>query len=341
MTDDEPDAASRPFARLTTFHAALLAFALTAAPGAGAAPFAYVTNQASHDVSVVDLATDRNIATVPVDRGPAGVAVANATGSVFVAHPEAGTIAVIDMRQQRVTQRLRTVEGSGGPMGLAASADGRQLLATDWAHGALWIYDVSAAPAGALREIARVPVGRYPAGVAWSPDGREAYVAERDDDTVAVVDIRSASVRQRIRVGRHPFALMVDGPRQRLYALNVYSNDISVIDLRRHEVVRSVAVGKAPYGAALSSDGQRLFVTNQQADSVSMLDAESLRTLGTLDGFGYPEGIAANGDEILVVNWMDDELSVLDGRTGRERARVRTGQNSRGFGAFVGAPEVR
>ena len=42
---------------------------------AAAAPFAYITNQASHDVSVVDLASDRMVATVPVGRSPAGAAV--------------------------------------------------------------------------------------------------------------------------------------------------------------------------------------------------------------------------------------------------------------------------
>ena len=39
-----------------------------------AAPFAYITNQGSHDVSVIDLATDAVVATVPVGRGPAGAA---------------------------------------------------------------------------------------------------------------------------------------------------------------------------------------------------------------------------------------------------------------------------
>ena len=38
----------------------------------------------------------------------------------------------------------------------------------------------------------------------------------------------------------------------------------------------------------------------------------------------------------LRVNWMDDELSVLDAATGHELKRVATGKNSRAFGAFIG-----
>lgn len=326
-----------PRARL---RAAALAWALVlgAAP-LQAAPFAYITNQGSHDVSVIDLANGQPVATIPVDSGPAAVATSDATGAVFIGHPEAGSIAVIDMRQQALVQRLQTAGKGGGPMGLAVNPDGTRLLASDWARSQAWIFDVAAAPSGPLREVASIPVGRYPAGVAWSPDGRLAFVAERDDDRIAVIDVASGRVQSRIEVGSHPFALAVDPQRQRLIVLNVYSNDLSVVDLRSLQVTQTVPVGKAPYGAALSSDGRRLFVTNQQADSVSVLDAETLQPLRTLTGFGYPEGIAAHGADILVVNWMDDELSIVDAETGAERSRVATGQNSRGFGAFVGTPK--
>ncbi|MDP1790805.1 MAG: hypothetical protein Q8L12_09545 [Methylibium sp.] len=41
---------------------------------------------------------------------------------------------------------------------------------------------------------------------------------------------------------------------------------------------------------------------------------------------------------MLVVNWMDENVSVLDAATGQLLRRVNTGSNPRGFGAFVGAP---
>jgi YVTN family beta-propeller protein len=99
-----------------------------------------------------------------------------------------------------------------------------------------------------------------------------------------------------------------------------------------------VKVGKAPYGAALAAGGSLLYVTNQHDDSVSVIDAATLKLQRTLAGFGYPEGIAAHGERVYVVNWMDDKLSVLDAKTGRLLGAIATGQNSRGFGAFIGMP---
>ncbi len=116
------------------------------------------------------------------------------------------------------------------------------------------------------------------------------------------------------------------------------SDDLSVVDTRTLALIGTVPVGRAPYGAALAQGGALLYVTNQHADSVSVVDAASLRVLRTLTGFGYPEGIAAHGERVYVVNWMDDDVSVLDAASGRLLERIATGRNSRGFGAFIGAP---
>ncbi len=311
---------------------------LLAGAAAQAAPFAYITNQGSHDVSVIDLASQAVVATVPVGRSPAGVVASSATGRVYVSNPDSRDISVIDMRTQRVVD---TLSAGDGPVGIDATPDGSRLLVSDWYANRLLIYDPHERGAGAHRApLASVSTGRAPAGVA-AADGRHAYVAERDDDSVAVVDIAAARVVARVQVGSHPFALLHDAARERVYALNVQSDDLSVIDVRRPlqpVVVATVKVGKAPYGAALAAGGALLYVTNQHADSVSVVDTASLAVLRTLSDFGYPEGIAAHGDRVYVVNWMDDSVAVLDASTGRRLRDVATGRNSRGFGAFIGAP---
>jgi YVTN family beta-propeller protein len=157
-----------------------------------------------------------------------------------------------------------------------------------------------------------------------------------------VIDVNSQRVLSRVAVGSRPFALLYDAPRQRLYALNVQSNDVTVLDARdlfrtgQLQVIATVPVGKAPYGAALADGGALIYVTNQHEDSVSVIDADTLKVVRTLKGFGYPEGIASHQGRVYVVNWMDDNVSVLDAKTGQTLKTIATGQNSRGFGAFIG-----
>ena len=316
--------------RLAAFAAGML----LAAAGTHASPFAYITNQGSHDVSVIDLASQVVVATIAVGRSPAGVVAASRAGKVFVSNPDSKTISVIDMQRQALAA---TWPAGDGPVGIDASPDGALLAVADWYRNRLLLIDTRQ-PGAPYGEVA---LGQAPAGVAVHADGNTVFVAERDDDSVAVIDARARRVIGRVRVGSHPFALLLDAKRQRLHALNVQSNDITVIDvrdLRQPAVIATVPVGRAPYGAALAEGGSLLYVTNQHADSVSVLDADKLQVLRTLDGFGYPEGVAAHGDRVYVVNWMDDNVSVLDAASGRTLAHIATGRNSRGFGAFIGAP---
>lgn len=316
-------------------------FALAAVAPIHAQPFAYITNQGSHDVSVIDLALQQVVATIPVGRSPAGVVASSRAGRVFVSNPDSKTISVIDMHRQTVVD---TLSAGDGPVGIDAAPDGSRVYAADWYRNHLLVFDTQAR----LRTdtdhgtpVARIAVGRAPAGVAASDRSGTVFVAERDDDSVALVDVDAQRVRSRVRVGSHPFALLFDAPRQRLYALNVQSDDVSVLDTRdpaRLSLIGTVKVGKAPYGAALAADGTLIYVTNQHDDTVSVIDARSLKLLRTLTGFGYPEGVAAHGERIYVVNWMDDKVSVLDARSGQALGSIATGTNSRGFGAFIGAP---
>lgn len=302
--------------------------------------WAFITNQGSHDVSVVDLERQAVVASVGVGKAPAGVAACSVQGRVYVSNPDSRDISVLDIASRKL---LATWPAGSGPVGIATSADCSQLLVADWFAQELLVFDTTG-PLHAVPQPRRLKVGRAPAGVASAAGaaspatGPLAFVAERDDDSVAVVDTRALRVLARVRVGSHPFALLHDAPRQRLYALNVQSNDVSVIDLRQPYSPREmqrVPVGDGPYGAALAAGGRLLYVTNQLEDSVSVIDAETLQPLRKLQGFGYPEGIAADGPFVYVVNWMDDRLSVLDAESGRLLRHIATGRNPRAFGEFI------
>ena len=77
-----------------------LALALTLAyllaPASTRAQNAYITNQRSNTVSVIDTATNTVSATIPVGVNPVGVAVNPGGSKVYVANLSANTVSVID-----------------------------------------------------------------------------------------------------------------------------------------------------------------------------------------------------------------------------------------------------
>src|SRR3990170_3787634 len=99
--------------------------ALHAVP-AQAGPFAYIPNDGSNTVSVIDTATNTVTATVPVGANPAGVAVHPAGTFVYVANFNDNTVSVIDTATNTVTA---TVPVGNAPVALGQfigplSADG-------------------------------------------------------------------------------------------------------------------------------------------------------------------------------------------------------------------------
>ena len=116
----------------------LLMLALMAAPGAGAAPFAYVSNMTSGTVTVLDGTTV--LATVPVGPQPVGVAVNPAGTRVYVANSnvsDAGVPSVSVIDTASLTETKITAGIVDQPSGVAVSADGRFVYVTTnngWLH---------------------------------------------------------------------------------------------------------------------------------------------------------------------------------------------------------------
>jgi len=184
---------------------------------------------------------------------------------------------------------------------------------------------------------AEVPVGRAPAGVEFSDDGRRVYVANRDDNSVSVVAIEARRESERWPVGDHPFGLRLSPDGRQLWVTNVQSHDVTVLDTApiaaAGRTLATLPVGHRPYCVAFAAG--RAFVTNQYGDSLSVIDATSRHTVATIPTGAYPEGIDALGDRVWVVSWMDEVLIALDARTLKVTARVPLGSNPRGFGRFV------
>src|SRR6516162_6744504 len=105
-----------------------LALALTLAcllgPASTRAQNAYITNQASSTVSVIDTATDTVIATIPVGLVPVGVAVSPDGSKVYVTNALSNTVSVIDTATNTVSA---TIPVGISSLGVAVNPDGSKV----------------------------------------------------------------------------------------------------------------------------------------------------------------------------------------------------------------------
>lgn len=130
----------------------------------------------------------------------------------------------------------------------------------------------------AIRAEAAPPSGaRVPLSVAVTPDGTRAFVANRDDGTVSVIDTATDAVLAEVPAGpsaralpHGPVHVAVDPEGRHAFALNAASTAITVLDAASHSVTHQLAVPKGCKRLAFDFAGASrvLYVTNDALDEV-------------------------------------------------------------------------
>jgi len=103
---------------------------------------------------------------------------------------------------------------------------------------------------------ATIPLGNYPQGVAFTPDGTRVYVTNNSSFNVSAIDTASNVVVATIPVGANPDAVAITPDGTRAYVSN-FNGGVSVIDTGSNTVIATITVGMSPEGIAITPDGTR------------------------------------------------------------------------------------
>jgi DNA-binding beta-propeller fold protein YncE len=188
------------------------------------------------------------------------------------------------------------------PVAVARAPDGTLAIAGDLADSVAFVAPGTAAVG------ASVAVGSHPAALAFAANGASLYVAGRGTSQLDVIDVAKHAVRGHIDVGLHPAALALGATRLYVadsddddVAVVDLANE-RVIARARLPFARDDAVGASPNGLAL--DGDRLYVTCGAANAVAVFrtTAEGIAPLGAMPTGWYPTAVAVDrGRGVLYV----------------------------------------
>ena len=299
---------------------------------AGAAPFAYITNMDSNNVSVIDTATNNVTATVDVGISPYGVAVSPDGSKVYVTNSVwgNGTVSVIDTATNTVTA---TVLVGDSPHGVAVTPDGKKVYVANYMGGTVSVIDTVSNTV-----ISTVPVGDFdfPLGVAVTPDGTKAYVAKQFGNDISVIDTSTNTIISTVNVGTYPIGVAINPAGTKVYVTNSYNN-VSVIDTTTNNVTGTVDVGYSPGGVAVTPDGTKVYVANSGNNTVSVIDTATNNVTATVNVGKWPFGVAVtpDGTKVYVANDGNNTVSVIDTATNTVTAMVPVGINPIAFGQFI------
>jgi DNA-binding beta-propeller fold protein YncE len=160
---------------------------------------------------------------------------------------------------------------------------------------------------------------RYPAGLAASRDGRWLFVAENLADSVAVVDLTTATVTQRLATERYPYDVAV-APDRRVYVSAWGGHTVSVFRAGQAGLSDEgrILAGRHPSALLVNRDGSRLFVASGSTDRVHVIDTKRRVIVARLldpppEGPGEgstPNALALSADETRLYDAEADANAV-------------------------------
>ena len=257
------------------------------------------------------------------------------SGKQITLEPGHDTVSVIDISKPDMPQVISTISLTnsiaGPPTNLAVSPSGEIALVANslepvtqgWVHrldpdNKVFLIDLKASPP---KVIGTINVGKQPSGLAISPKGDLALVANRADGTISVLSIRGKDVLvvDTVTVGTgtdmvSTVAIAPDG--KRALAVKAAANKVALLSINGGKVTydkRDLPAGIFPYNIAVTPDGKLALTADTgnggssdgSVDTVSVIDLEAdpPRVIDHVTVGDSPEGLAISpkGDLAITV----------------------------------------
>jgi YVTN family beta-propeller protein len=217
---------------------------------------AFVTNSASGTVSTIDVKTrSKDPTDIAVGSLPLGVAVTPDGKTAFVANNGSGSVSTIDVKTR--TKNPADIGVGRNPRSVAVTPDGKTAFVTNASFGAepfprgnsVSKIDVKTR----TKDPGDITVGPLPAGVAFTPDGKTAFVTKAVSDSVSMVDVKTENNLADIAVGSLPTGVAVTPDGKTAFVTNHGSGTVSTIDVKtRTKNPNDIAVSPEPFGVAIT-----------------------------------------------------------------------------------------
>ena len=290
---------------------------------------AFITNQESDLLDVIDLEKMKKVNEIKVGKRPAGIIVDQLSKRVFVANPESNNVSIIDIDAKTNT----IVEAGNSPISLALDNKKNLLFVSNWYDNKITILDLNS------YEIKKkLNVGESPAGIYFDKKINKLFVANRESNNVSVIDTTKLKTIKNIEVEKAPFGVYSEEYLDYVVITNVQSNSISIIDKKTLYVDFHLKVSEWPYSAIHNKRNNQLYVTNQRDDSISVIDMDKKEKVSKIsDICEYPEGIDLSYSQnlIVVACWFQDNIILIDLDNLEIKKKITTSGGPRAFGRFV------
>lgn len=249
-----------------------------------------------------------------------------ATHRLYISKMGAGKLLVVDITQNSliaqldnfpkitgvlVVPELHRVYASVPGAGLGASLSvALGMAGLSKGHGAVVVVDTRN-----LHEIARLPGGVFPDGIAYDPRDHRIFVSDELGSSVAVIDADTDRLITRIDAGGEVGNVRYDPATSRVYAPIQSHDELIVIDPVKATIVgvHPLTGGRHPHGLAIAPDEAVGYVACDSNDQLLTVNLATGKVLDRQNVAHDPDVLAIDtGGKRLYVASESGRLSTFD-----------------------------
>jgi len=237
----------------------------------------------------------------PEKISPAGLDIDDKKNLLYVVTKENNALYVVDLSSRAILQKL---ELGGEGYACKLSRDRRALYITCWGCDKVLIFDTE-------RRVfaSEIPVGDNPNDLCLTRNGRWLFVANANDNSVSVIDLRQRKVVETLNAalyadappGSTTNALALSGDERTLYVANADNNCLAVFDVRKPGACKSrgfIPVGWYP--TAVRTIGKKIWVANGKGFS-SLANPEGPSPVSKKQEVNYQKGDLAKAKTVQYI----------------------------------------
>jgi len=288
--------------------------------GAAAAPSVFVVNSNDANISVIDLATNQVLRTLPMLREPHHLVLSPDHQSLVVGDTAGNSLFFLDPRTGALQKRVTVSD----PYQLQYSPNAKYLTTAGLARAQIDIYDAST-----LALLHRIPAKSLPSHIAYSPDSATVFVSLQGTDSLIAIRTADGAVLWKTKVGKTPAGVFWN--RGRILVGIMGEAHIAVVNPATGAVEREVPTGKGAHTLFYDRAGSTIYATNRVDGSISVIDPVSLKVERTLRVPGGPDDLEFAPDgKIWAALRFAQSVAVIDPVSG-DIERIHVGRSPHGI----------
>ncbi|HEX4059271.1 MAG TPA: beta-propeller fold lactonase family protein [Galbitalea sp.] len=267
---------------------------------------AYVTTLDGETVDVIALSSLSVTSTIQLGQQAGAVKLTSSDHDLLVTEAQRNAVAVVDLGTEETS---KTIAVGSDPIALATVPGTTKFVTSNYGSGTVTLADRSS---GKSKQIA---VGAKPWGIVVAPNGKFAYVAIQSSNSIAEIDLASATVTRTMPAGSRPAYLAMAPDGSGLYVADAGDGSVSTIDVGTGTLTNSVSVGGKPWGIDVSPSGDFLYICDNSGNRLVIVDTRSDSVVSSTDTGVNPDFVDASpsGNVVVVPNSTSNTVSILAG----------------------------